>query len=97
MVGPRAVPYCPYGQSAPVCVGYVLYILLCALIVPIYMPMYVTIDTLLKVSRPTSSNNIYIYIFFYLSIFIQDNSTQHSQRLELKLRPDAFLHDRLQA
>ena len=37
------------------------------------------------------------YIFFFLSIFIQDNSTQHSQRLELKLRPDAFLHDRLQA
>ena len=44
----------------------------------------------------------YMYIntaefFFYLSIFIQDNSTQHSQRLELKLRPDAFLHDILQA
>ena len=39
---------------------------------------------------------IIINIIFII-IFIQDNSTQHSQRLELKLRPDAFLHDRLQA
>ena len=50
------------------------------------------------IDSPTFSfDSTYTFFFFYLSIFIQDNSTQHSQRLELKLRPDAFLHDRLQA
>ena len=48
-------------------------------------------------SCPLSCGQCHELFFFYLSIFIQDNSTQHSQRLELKLRPDAFLHDRLQA
>ena len=61
-----------------------------------------SVNDLLYVSNYTLKSKTmtrmrFIYIFFNLSIFIQDNSTQHSQRLELKLRPDAFLHDRLQA